>query len=412
MRRTVWLGAALLTVVGVGCADSQGAAETAAAQARQASVREVPTFQVDPTWPKLPAKWALGLVADVYVDAQDHVWIQHRFRTAKPGPNQTAAPPVLEFDADGNFIQGWGGPGQGYDWPASEHGIFLDHNGYVWLGGEGGNTGQVLKFTKTGKFVMQIGRPGQSKGSLDTRNFNGASDIWVNPKNNEVFIGDSNGHGRVIVLDGATGAFKRMWGGFGKPPSDPPPGEPLAQLPNDAGGGFDVTTGDGPPFLSQAHCIRVSNDGFMYVCDGPFKRIQVFTLDGKYVTQVFINRGARPKSTNTAMSSLGRPFNEVEEELYGHHETSSRAGLSGDREQRYLFVNDRSTSKVLILDRKTLEVLGSFGDGPGRAPGQFYVLHDVRADSKGNVYTAEVNGDGNRRAQKFVFKGMRTVSTQ
>jgi len=197
---------------------------------------QVPKFQYDPTFPQpLPEKWAIGAIGGMAVDSHDHIWVLHR-----PGPLQKnerfagaamtppradcciPAPPVLEFDENGNFVQGWGGPGEGYDWPEIEHGIYVDPKGFVWLGGNGKTDNHLVKFTKSGKFVMQIGRKGQSKGNKDTQNVNQAADTFVYAKTNELFVADGYGNSRIIVFDADTGAFKRMWGAFGKEPDTLP----------------------------------------------------------------------------------------------------------------------------------------------------------------------------------------------
>ena len=90
--------------------------------------------------------------------------------------------PVMEFDADGNYVQGWGGSAPGYDWPQSEHGIYVDPKGFVWIGGAG-NDDQILKFTKTGKFVMQIGKGGNKKSNQDTKNLWRPSDVFLYREN-------------------------------------------------------------------------------------------------------------------------------------------------------------------------------------------------------------------------------------
>src|SRR5688572_14176097 len=213
---------------------------------------EVPAFKVDPGWAKIPNNWQFGQVASVAIDAQDHVWVLQRPGTLAPEEKPRAAPPLLEFDAAGNFIQAWGGPGAGYEWPNSEHGVYVDPKGFVWIGGNGDNDHQILKFTKTGKFVMQIGRAGKSTGNADTRNLNQPADTFVYAKTNELFVADGYGNRRVIVFDADTGAFKRMWGAFGNVPSDGAPD--LAQA--------DIGA-DGPPqFVQPVHAARVSNDGF------------------------------------------------------------------------------------------------------------------------------------------------------
>src|SRR6185295_6425572 len=189
----------------------RAAMETAAAQLRIPTRSEVPSFRVDPAWPKIPNNWQFGQVASVSVDAQDHVWVLQRPGTLSPEEKPRAAPPLLEFDAAGNFVQAWGGPGQGYDWPNSEHGGYVDKDN------------QIIKFTKAGKFVMQIGRPGQSKGNADTQNLNQPADTFVYAKTNELFVADGYGNRRVIVFDADTGKFKRMWGAFGNVPTDAAP---------------------------------------------------------------------------------------------------------------------------------------------------------------------------------------------
>ena len=187
MKKRTSLSVASLTlftiVIGVGW---RSAGAPLAAKARKARAREVPVFQVDPSWPKIPNNWVFGEVSSVSVDAQDHVWMVQRPRTLKPAQKSQAAPPVLEFDAAGNYIKGWGGPGEGYEWPANEHGIFLDYKGNVWIGGNDKSDNQLLKFTQDGKFIMQIGHSGQSKGNKDTNNLSRPADAFVYPKTNEV----------------------------------------------------------------------------------------------------------------------------------------------------------------------------------------------------------------------------------
>jgi hypothetical protein len=115
--------------------------------AAQASAH-VPTYEVDPSWPKsLPNRWLVGALAGVAVDKKDHVWIVHRPATLQPNETRSiwrSAPPVLEFDTEGNLVQSWGGPGDGYEWPDLEHGIYVDEDENVWLGGGGEKDAQIL----------------------------------------------------------------------------------------------------------------------------------------------------------------------------------------------------------------------------------------------------------------------------
>ena len=352
--------------------------------AQSSPASRMPVFEVDPTWPKLPNNWVTGVVSAVAVDRRDHIWVLHRPGTVQEAQKAQAAPPVLEFDPNGKFLNAWGGAAQGYEWPATEHGIFVDHKDIVWVGGSGIGDDMLLKFTTQGKFLKQFGARGQSKGNADSKNVNRSADVFVHPKTNEAFVADGYGNRRVIVLDADTGAFKRMWGAFGKPPDDAPPaGAPGAG--GGRGGGAAAppvldTEGEGSALFSNpVHAVKISNDGSVYVADRQNRRVQVFTPDGKYVAQAFINR-----SGPAAGSAAGLAF-------------------SPDPQQQFLYVSDLGNSHVLVLDRKTLKVLYQFGSR-GTKPGDFQAPHHLAVDSKGNLYSAEVN-PGNR-AQRFLFKGM------
>jgi len=275
---------AVLLVLGV----AERVLERAAAAQAQSGMVQAPKFEVDPAYPKpLPNGWVLGQTIGVGIDAQDHIWIVHRqasLSASETGADQTPphstccskAPPVLEFDSAGNLLRHWGGPGQGYDWPESNHGIFIDHKGNVWIGGNVGTDAHILKFTQDGKFIAQFGKPGQSKGSNDTENFNKVAKIFVDPRDNEAYIADGYGNKRVAVIDADTGKFKRYWGAYGNKPDDTNQGN---------------YNPEAPPiqqFRSPVHCAELSNDNLVYVCDRPNDRIQVFQKDGKFVKEVRI----------------------------------------------------------------------------------------------------------------------------
>jgi DNA-binding beta-propeller fold protein YncE len=355
-----------------------------------AQQKQIPRFEVDPSWPKLPSKWVWGQVSSVSIDAQGHAWILQRPTSVRKDQiaKGQAAPPVLEFDENGNFLQGWGGPGQGYDWPEIEHGVYADPRGFIWLGGNGKTDSHLVKFTRDGKFVSQIGRKGASKGNKDTENVGQAADIFYYAPTNELFVADGYGNKRIIVFDGDTGKFKRMWGAFGNEPLDNVP-EPKKVAEDERIPAKEAAATDRGPeqFVRPVHAVRVSNDGLVYVSDRGGRRVQVFSLDGKYVTQVFIDR-----------------YCEVPH--CGNGQTVASTAFSHDPEQKYLYVASRSPARVWILDRKTLEPLDSFGRN-GVAPGEFYVMHHMNVDSKGNLYVTEVQ-DG-KRIQKFVFKGYTTT---
>lgn len=347
--------------------------------ATQSPPPDTPRFVVDPGWPRIPNNWQFGQVASVSVDNQDHVWVLQRPGTLSAEEKGRAAPPLLEFDAAGTFVQAWGGPGEGYQWPNSEHGVYVDPKGFVWIGGNGENDHQILKFTKAGKFVMQIGRAGQSKGNADTQNLNQPADTFVHAPTNELFVADGYGNRRVIVFDADTGRFKRMWGAFGNVPSDAAPNPALP----------DAEERGAPQFVQPVHAARVSKDGLVYVSDRAGKRVQVFTLEGKYVSQVFIGRECKAPDC-------------------GNGSTAASTAFSTDPQERFLYVGNRSQAKVMIFERRTLQLLDSFGQW-GSAPGDFGTLHHMGSDSKGNLYVTEVTPlkPENRRIQKFLLQPRR-----
>lgn len=378
MKRNLLIGVTLLALVGVSGVGQRLFHQAVAAEALQTRGSEVPVFQLDPSWPKLPEKWKFGNVSSVAVDARDHVWVLHRPLSLPADQRAMAAPPVVEFDQAGNFLQAWGGPGNGYEWPEREHGIHVDYKDHVWIGGNNHaarklpglkpvSDNQLLKFTKAGKLVMQIGRSDQSSGNSDTKKFNMPADAFVYRKTNEVFIADGYGNHRVIVLDADTGAYKRMWGAFGNQPIDTGPlgAEIVPPMVPDDGS-------PGPPQFAIVHAARVSNDGLVYVADREHKRIQVFTIDGKFVKQAFIRR------------------NETSEAR-----TTSSVAFSPDAQQEFMYLGGNwPKAHVVILNRKTLEVVGSFGPAEGFAGG-----HHMAVDSKGNIYAANGNSP-----QRFLQK--------
>ncbi len=371
MKRSNLAGVVLLVLVG-----SQHLLSSApAGQALQSPAGGVPMFELDPNWPKIPQRWKLGDVVSIGIDAQNHVLLLHRPRTLPAEQASMTAPPIVEFDLDGNFIKAWGGSGAGYQWPEREHGIHVDHRGNIWIGGNNcpGRKlpglkpvadDHLLKFTGAGKFVLQIGRSNSSGGNADRKNLHEPADAFVYQPTNEVFVADGYGNHRVIVFDADTGSFKRMWGAFGNKPLDadfcPSEDSPRVPKKNDEG--------PGPQQFDIVHAIRVSNDGFVYVADRENKRVQVFTIDGKFVTQVI-----GPASGGFA----------------------GAISLSADPAQSFLYV--AAGSQIHILNRKTLKTLGAIG-GNGILGGG----HHMMVDLKGNIYTAQ----SGRGAQKLIFKGL------
>ena len=340
------------------------AAVAAIALVSSAWAAGAPVFEVDPFWPKpLPNNWLMGQASGVAVDRRDHIWVVQRPKTLtkeekgaslKPPRSLCCvpAPPVLELDQSGALVQAWGGPGPGQPWPDSEHGIYVDDRDHVWLAGNGPKDGVLLKFTREGKLLLTIGEPGVIGDDRDTRHLNRPSNVAVDGAAREVFVADGYGNHRVIVFDADTGAYKRHWGANGRPPGD-----------------LSVK-----PFERPVHCIRLSRDGLLYVCDRKNNRIQVFRKDGTFVREYIVAPQTRGGGSTW----------DVE--------------LSADAGQTLLYAADGENDQVWTLLRNSGRVLGSFGRR-GRSAGQFHALHNLAVDSAGNIYTTEVDG---KRAQKFV----------
>ena len=363
---------AIVAALGAGASELSGSA--AGAGAGQAGDEGAPSFTFDPTWPKpLPDNWTLGNVVGVAVDSRDHIWIVHRPGSLTPQERGAdadpplaeccrPAPPVVEFNQEGDVVQAWGGPGAGYEWPQSEHGIFIDHLDNVWLGGSGDDDSQVLKFTRNGGFLLQIGAQGQGQGSNDTANFGKPAEIHVDPQANEVYIADGYGNRRVAVFDANTGEYRRHWGAYGNVPTDDPytydPDAPLSDQ-----------------FGRPVHCATLSADGRVYVCDRVNNRIQVFEKDGTFIDEVVIAPRTR---------AFGAAFD---------------VDFSPDPDQRFLYNIDGMNQKVWVIARADLSIVDSFGFG-GHTAGGFTAAHSLAADSRGNIYVGETL-EG-KRVQRFL----------
>ncbi|HZM47279.1 MAG TPA: hypothetical protein VFC14_20845 [Burkholderiales bacterium] len=352
-------------LIALGC--SQPGPRAPAAQ----GVPSGPKFAVDPYWPKpLRENVIFAQIAGLAVDSRDHVWVYHRPATVladeKGAKSETnvrccvIAPPVVEFDADGNYIQAWGGPGQGYDWPKNEHGLYVDPQGNVWVAGNDEADHMILKFTRDGKFLMQIGKPGKSEGS-NSKGLGRPSNMVVDVAANELFVSDGYGNKRIVVFDATTGAYKRHWGAYGGVPSD----EKMAP--------YNPSSPPSKQFANAVHCIRIANDGLVYVCDRGNNRVQVFRKDGTFVSEI-----------------LGAKIGALD---------SGDVLFSPDAAQRHIYLGDGQRGEIHILSRSDGKILGSFGRH-GRYAGEFRSLHNLAIDSKGNIYTGEA-GFG-RRVQKFV----------
>ena len=396
-NRKLYVGAAFVAVL-LALGASQALLDNAAAQGRQA-----PRFEVDPYWPKpMPNNWVMGMTIGIGISSDDHVWVIHRgndpgnldgteLAQPKPGGPRVGeccnpAPPVLEFDQAGNLVGSWGGPSKdgAYEWPGSNHGIVVDHKGFVWIGGNGPNDAHILKFTRDGKFVAQYGKAGARMGpsstpggkptfvrnSKDMNNFGRVAKITIDAKANEGYLADGYFNRRVAVIDLDSGKIKRMWGAYGQPPSD----EDL--------GPYDPAAPPAKEFRNPVHCADISNDGLVYVCDRPNDRIQIFTREGKFVKEVFVAKETRADGSvwDTAFSK--------------------------DAQQRYLYVADGVNEHVRVFDRQSMEEIYNFGYG-GRQPGMFLGVHSIATDSRGNIYTTETYTG--KRLQRFINKGVGAV---
>jgi hypothetical protein len=368
-----------------------------AQSAASAQTGEVPFFEVDPTWPRFAPQWKVGDVSHINADSQGNVYLLQRPRLLNKADFASAAPPVLVFDRNGNFLRAWGGEGNGYEWPQREHGIYIDPKGFVWIGGNScptengqqrlsftalpracGNScstdelpplkpvtdDQLLKFTADGKFVMQIGHSNQSKGNADPQNLHRPSDAHYYAPTNEIFVSDGYGNHRVVVFDADTGAFKRTWGAFGNRPQDDDHCELVDK---------DDGTPSGPPQFNIVHSLRVSNDGMVYVADRENRRVQSFTVAGAFVKQ--LRRMSWPRAASVAFSP--------------------------DADQKFLYV--ATGDNVTVVDRKSLEPIGTI-----KPPGSIGGGHMIGTDPSGNIYVASPG----RGVQKLAFKGMRPAASR
>jgi hypothetical protein len=339
--------------------------------------QDAPRYRVEPFWPQeLPNNWIIGQIGGLAVDREDHIWVLQRpasntvdeIGASLTPPRSmccTAAPPVLEFDKQGHLLHSWGGPGEGFDWPKNEHGIYVDKDGYVWIGGSSPTDRHVLKFKKDGHFVMQIGHPSSDPpDSMRTDILGRPAGIEVDSDAHEVYIADGYMNKRVVVFDSDTGVFKRLWGAYGNAPKDSDPGAYNPGAPPDQ------------QFRNPVHCVHISRDGLVYVCDRVNDRMQVFNKQGKFVKEFML----RPETLG-----IGSVW---------------QFAFSTDEQQKFLLVADGENNVIWTLRREDGAVMGQTGHN-GRNAGQFHWIHQIASDSEGNLYTGEV--DTGKRIQKFVL---------
>ena len=345
-----------------------------------AASRPMPMFELDPDWPKIPANFKAPFVSGVLIDKQGNAWL-----TTRPGhsqdkdPNKIDGPSLMIFDPNGNYIRGFGGQGEGYEWPESPHSAYIDYKGFVWVSGDsckGPNSDDdddIVKFTQDGKFVMQIGRRNAGKGDDDTENFRRPPNMQVSPLTNELLVADGYGNHRIIVFDADSGKYKRMWGAFGKQPS----------VTDDKGGCFGagepkVFEGEGAANFSIPHVLLLSHDNLLYVADRDNRRIQVFTSEGKYLRQLTLYDA--PAAHNIAFSP--------------------------DADQTYIYSG--YGDGVAMIDRKTMTYLGTVPTPGGGG-------HQIAIDGKNNIYVTGNSlglGRGKPTAERLLFKGMTKPAQQ
>jgi hypothetical protein len=421
------------------------------------STGKTPGFVVDASWPQpLPNNWLLGQIGGLYVDQHDHVWVYNRARTMStdeaglegpvPGAKNEkgqpvdgigqerpwgsvsdcckAAPSVLEFDADGKMLRAWGGPSDpgflggkckaeaGCIWPNSEHGIYVDQNDNVWLSGnaavpggkapwstnKAGGDGFVLKFDIDGNFKLRIGGTPKGPSSNDTNSgINGtpvlyqAADMVVDPATNRLYVSDGYGNRRVLIVDANTGKYIGHFGAYGSNPVDDAAAKAAGEWMN------DYTKGNKKPafFRNPVHCVKIANDGKIYVCDRGNDRIQVFDKNDPTLGKPCSNPTGQPGKCGF----LAEQFVSEKTNIIG---TAVSMNFSTDKAQSCLYIGDNANQTIYILGRSNLQELGRLGRS-GRNAGEFHYLHQVSVDSKGNIYTGEV--DTAKRIQKFLRYG-------
>jgi hypothetical protein len=341
----------------------------------QAQAQQMPHYKFDADWPKLPLpnKWAMMGVTGMYVDKDDHTWVLTRPKDINRTQNYAAlnpptaecciAPPaIIEFDYQGNVINSWDAP-QG-------HGMMVDKAGFVWIGSD-----TVRKYNgKDGTLVGAIERapeakPPAGKYPPDVKFIVGAlEEVRADEPVRELYIVDNFLNGRVLVYDMDTLQLKRGWGAYGKP---------LSEITTNTDRKYDPSAPPDKDFVGHV-TIGIANDGLVYMADRRADRIQVVTKQGKFVKEFFVS----PQTINVQGAAGGIAF-------------------SADAKQRYLIIPDISNNTIWILNREDGKVVTRVGSA-GNNGGQFHGLHMLSVDSKGNLYTGEV--ESGERVQRFLFQ--------
>jgi sugar lactone lactonase YvrE len=339
--------------------------------AAHAGTPKAPTFIVDATWPKpLPDKWLLGQVTGVAVDTQDRIWVLNRPATLTDDEAVTgavAAPPLIVFDSAGELMAHWPAGVRGETWPHREHSIAIDpRDGSVWISGNGEADGFIVKYSADGRFLLRIGNSGPSKGSNATDQLGRSAGLAVDPERNEVFVADGYANRRVIVFDATSGAYKRHWGAYGKAP-------------------VDGQVADRKGQLIQPHGVTLAKDGTLYVGDRPNNRVQLFTRDGTFLSEI-VQSPETGGGTGGKSGSVGSVWD---------------TALWPRAAQQQLLIVDGSNSEVRLTDLASRTIISRFGR-TGPYAGEFRWAHGIAVDGRGNIYVGEVSAG--KRVQRFRAK--------
>jgi hypothetical protein len=370
-----------------------------------------PRFKLNNDWPKaLPNNWQIGPLTGIYGDSHGLIWTVNQSnhlgdydlaQDYATGDCCVMAPQVIAFDMKGNVVKSWSvsvpppAPARDPNAPLGQfqapvmagaktyptkcdgfkclmnvHSIYVDSKDNVWIVGNGRGDSHILKFDYNGKFLLQIGGDttkgccgNQDGNNLGAGSQGGGTGIAYWPATNEVFVTDGYVNRRVVVYDADTGKFKRMWGAYGKPPvasTLDAKGNMVSPEPK------RVFDGPGAESWSTVHGVSITPDGVVWIADRVGNRLQQFKIDGTFIREAFVSR----KSTNGTGTVYGFSF-------------------SKDPDMKYVYVADGGNKKVHILDRQTLQEVGSFGGCAGQMAGCFNHVHVSATDIAGNVYTGE-----------------------
>ncbi len=357
----------------------------------------MPRFAVDASWPNLPDTWQIGQTSGLSVDRHDHIWILQRPNSlgrldiglAQEPPTALCckpAPHVIRFNPEGDVVTAWGGASYApsikgvSQWPVNVHGLYVDDSDTLWLAGNGKDDHVVVNFDFEGNYLKSIGKRGDTRGNMDKTTLGNPADIFYDIARGEALIADGYINARVASFDTKKGHATTIFGAYGKAPLGPTREGDFdqSQASQPQSQGIDL---ENPLFGNIIHCINQSTDGLIYVCDRRNNRVQIFKREDNGAINFVHNLVVAGKTGGVG----------------------SATDVAFSPDETYLYVADMMNGRIWIYERRSLSLLGSIGRN-GRYPGQFTWLHSVDTDSKGNLYTTEVNTG--RRVQKFVLLGV------